>query len=111
MLPMHCHQREFDQKDFIGNRSAKSVEDVYSNKWFYRKDDGKLMFELATIHLVSGQTQFISGRHRISVLIQHMESIPIAFCQNAVSFANSLGLEIMDLSKSICLPSRPMKNF
>jgi hypothetical protein len=109
-VPVDKFLRNFDQNDFICNRNAKNVDDAYSSAWFYQ-GDGKLMFELATIHMVSGKTQFFSGRHRISVLIKHLDILPIAFSQNAISFASSMELKLMDLSTSIQLPSLPVKNY
>ncbi|MEL0583849.1 MAG: hypothetical protein AAES65_03050 [Candidatus Thiodiazotropha sp. (ex. Lucinoma kazani)] len=103
-----CH---FDQEDLINNRDAKNVVDAYSHEWFYSKVDENLMFELPTIHMVSDKTQFISGRHKTSVLLKHLDILPIAFYQNALPLANSLKLKPIDLSKSIELPSLPMRNY
>jgi len=110
-IPVILFKRCFDQHDFICNRVAKTVVDAYSNNWFYTNPDGRLMYELATVQIVSGKTQFISGRHRTSVLIKHIDPLPIALYKNALTFAGELNLEPIDLSKSIYLPSLQMRDY
>lgn len=110
-VPVGEFVRHFDQGDLIKNRDAKDMVDAYSNDWFYTTENEALMFELATIQLINGKTQFISGRHRISVLILHMNLLPIAFCQNAIVLAEQLKLELIDLSKPIELPLLSIRSF
>lgn len=110
-VPVADFVRHFDQNDLINNRNAKTVIDAYSTEWFYSKPDGTLHYELPTIHIVLGKTQFISGRHRTSVLLKHIDPMPMAFCQNALPLASELELEKMDLSKIIMLPSLPMRKY
>lgn len=71
----------FDQHDFNFYREVKSVTQGYLKDWFYTSPDGNKFFILPTVQFVNNKTQFISGRHRIAVLLEHLNELPFAFAQ------------------------------
>ncbi len=70
-------EKYFDQSDFAC-RKCIDVQDVYLSEWFHSSDHGERMFILPTVQFVNRKTQFINGRHRTAVLMQHLGLLPIA---------------------------------
>lgn len=97
-----------DQEDFIENREVAQTADVYSSAWFYKNDSGAMVFIPPIIHVMSGKTQFINGRHRTSVLLRHLSNIPIGFTESAEQFAISLNLQKIYPEIEIELPDLPI---
>lgn len=76
-VPVEVLRSKFDVVD-LDNRIVVNVTDGYLETWFEETNRGRA-FIPPTVHLVSGKTQFISGRHRTAVLERHLEVIPMAF--------------------------------
>ncbi|MBU2709383.1 hypothetical protein KCM76_25555 [Zooshikella marina] len=93
-----------DQEDFIGNRAQVNVVDGYLESWFYENSD-RIYFILPTITIVDGRTQFINGRHRLSVLLKTMVTLPVSFSESAQSYVHSYSLEQIDMSQKMELPN------
>ena len=71
----------FDLHDFNHYRNAKSVKQRFLKDWFYINPNGDKCLILPTVQFVNGNTQFISGRHRTAVLLEHLNELPFAFAQ------------------------------
>ncbi len=98
--------RGFDQSDFHC-RDVQDVQDAYSADWFCISGN-KTYFYLPTIHMVSGRTQFISGRHRTAVLLRHLQELPVAFETRFGKYAPShIAMRKLSLSQPILLPDLP----
>ena len=97
----------FDQRDFVYYREAKKVKQAYLTDWFFKNDQGNTCFKLPVVQFIYGATQFINGRHRIGVLIEHLSELPIAFAQS-MNGDNSQMLKVadrpLDIQKPIWLP-------
>jgi hypothetical protein len=104
-------RRHFDQHDFTENREAKRVIEAYSKNWFYTDSGGVKLFELPAVSVIDEKTQFISGRHRVSVLLNYLDFIPIAFASSAMNLASTLNLKTIDRKETIELPELPFENF
>lgn len=101
-------EREFDQEDFF-HRDQEQIERNYSKHWFYLDEKGRTCFLLPTVNLISGTTQFINGRHRFAVLMELLDTIPIASVSGgALDLAKTLGLEPVCIGTVIELPDLPV---
>jgi hypothetical protein len=78
LVPKEAFLELFDQPDFQC-RDRERVEAAYSEEWFTSAHGGVRGFLFPAVHFVAGRTQFISGRHRIAVLLPHLAELPIAF--------------------------------
>jgi len=70
--------RHFDQKDFMC-RDVEHVVDAYLEEWFHADSNGNRRFLIPPVSVRQKVTQFISGRHRIAVLLRHLDNVPLAF--------------------------------
>jgi hypothetical protein len=104
-------RKHFNQYDFIENRDAKTIIEAYSEKWFFTDSLGATVFELPAVSVIDGKTQFLSGRHRVSVLINYVEFLPIAFSPSAKNLARNLNFKAIDTTKTIELPELPFKKY
>lgn len=68
----------FDQRDFMC-RTNTQVVDAYLEDWFHDGPAGTRFFKIPPVSVIHGRTQFISGRHRTAVLLEHLERIPVSF--------------------------------
>lgn len=75
-VPRKSFLAEFDQEDFH-RREARNVTPAYLTDWFSPGDPPRFM--LPAVQFVGGQTQFISGRHRIAVLLPYLFELPMSF--------------------------------
>lgn len=103
----------FDQADF-SNRVVKDVTQAYLKEWFYTGDDGRLMFYIPIVSAISRRTDLIGSRHRLAVLLPHLEEIPFAFTLEHLStapldFLNAIPKRPLDVSDSIWLPDLPIR--
>jgi len=69
----------FDQEDFLCRDTIQVIQG-YLSDWFVCKYD-KQYFLLPTVQIIARKTQFISGRHRTAVLIDHLNELPFAFAK------------------------------
>ena len=102
----------FDQADFLC-REVRDVTDAYLSDWFWDKG-GVRHFLLPPISVISGSTQFISGRHRTAVLLRHLERIPLSFDFRFIAEADKRWLHsvtdcAVDLTADIDLPDLPIR--
>lgn len=96
----------FDQSDFRC-RHVQDVEPAYLSDWFHTSAN-KTYFRLPTVQLVSSGTQFISGRHRTTVLFRYMDEVPVAFeTRFGKSAPSNILMRPLDLEKTIVLPDLP----
>ena len=97
----------FDQHDFVFYRDIKSVTQGYLKDWFYTNPNGTKCFVLPTVSFVNDKTQFINGRHRTAVLLEHLNELPFAFAKpldgNMTPIFNIVDRRV-DLHESIQLP-------
>jgi hypothetical protein len=101
-------EREFDQRDFRC-RDSQEIDVNYSKHWIYEDSHGTLWFRVPTVHIVSGATQFINGRHRTAVLFGQIDRIPVAFAGGlAQDMASRLELEPVSMNGPIELPDLPI---
>jgi hypothetical protein len=110
-VPIQEFKKHFDQSDFHHNRKVLNVEDAYSEDWFCVGSNNEKLFELPTVCEIEGKTQFINGRHRVAVLIQHLDILPIVFTPSALELLGSLNLEQIKISEGIMLPELPVLKF
>ena len=99
---------QFDQADFM-NREIADVTPAYLMDWFYTGDDGKQMFYIPVVGAIGNRTDLISSRHRLAVLLPHMEELPFAFAFGHLTgearvFLNSIPKRPLDISTAIWLP-------
>jgi len=98
----------FDQSDFH-RRNAQEIDANYSKHWFRVDSHGTSWFKMPTVHVVSGATQFINGRHRTAVLFGQIDRIPVAFAEGlAQEMASRLGLEPVTMNEPFELPDLPI---
>ena len=71
----------FDQEDFA-LRAVRDVCPAYLSEWFCVDEHGLVRFRLSPVSAVGGKTQFVSGRHRLAVILPHLADLPIAFAFN-----------------------------
>ena len=103
-VPLDVFEQRFDQDDYLC-RDLKHVPDQYLSNWFHEEQDGRRFFILPTVYIISGRTEFISGRHRTAVLSRHLQELPIAFAEGlAQDFAASLGLCPIPMDQPFALP-------
>ena len=104
----------FDQADFLC-RDQVEVRTAYLQDWFISSGDGETGFLLPTVSIVNDRTQFISGRHRVAVLLPYLSELPIAFAVNHLGrsargvFA-AISKRPLDLSQPILLPDLPIES-
>jgi hypothetical protein len=110
-VPVNYFLEYFDQNDFNEYRDAKTVSNAYSEKWFYTDGNKEKVFELPTVCVIDENTQFISGRHRVAVLIKHLSVLPIAFAPSALDFVQRLNLKLIDRGATIELPELPIVKY
>ena len=110
-IPREAFLAHFDQEEFVGNRAVRDVTQAYRRDWF--KDGcGRLEFILPSVSYVKDKTQFINGRHRIAVLLQHMPELPIAlatyqFSPRQLCLRAAIPSRTLDLSMPFELPGLP----
>lgn len=103
---------QFDQSDFYC-RESKDVVAAYLTDWFEMSLDKIPRFNLPAVQYIGGKTQFISGRHRMAVLLPYMDELPIAFASlnhPSDEFLRRLILRPLDLNEPIELPDLPIKD-
>ena len=74
----------FDQHDFVFYRDVECVELAFRSDWFLRENT-RLKFILPVVSYAGDKTQFINGRHRVAVLLQVLQEIPIALASESLS--------------------------
>lgn len=104
----------FDQADFR-NREVQEVQPAYRSDWFYRSDDGRLGFYIPVVGAIDGRTDLIGTRHRLAVILPHMEEIPIAFATGHLSsterdFLASIPRRLLTVSEPFWIPDLPIVN-
>jgi hypothetical protein len=105
--------RHFDQDDFL-NREVRDVQDAYLNDWFNFFENGVIRFYIPVVGLVSGKTDLISSRHRLAVLLPHLEELPFAFATAHLNsddriFLASIPKRPLDLSATFWIPDFPIR--
>ena len=103
----------FDLLDFNENREVRDVKDFYLNDWFGFDKRDKAVFYVAPVRLkVNGKTEFLGGRHRTAVLLNHLDVIPLGFVRGSIpptygdaeKWAESLGFKKILENEILKLP-------
>jgi hypothetical protein len=103
----------FDQADF-SNRDVKDVIQAYLDDWFYWSDDGDRMFYLPVVGAIGRRTDLIGSRHRLAVLLPHLEELPFAFAfahltEESLAFLESIPKRPLDVTHRMWLPDLPFR--
>ena len=69
--------RYFDQENFL-NREVRDVQSAYLKDWFPASANGTIKFLIPVVSAIAAKTDLISSRHRLAVLLPHLEQLPIA---------------------------------
>jgi hypothetical protein len=104
----------FDQNDFF-DRDVLDVQDAYLNDWFNFFENGIVRFYIPVVGLLSGKTDLISSRHRLAVLLPHLEELPFAFAMahlgpNDLVFLASIPKRPLDPSEAFWIPDFPIQD-
>jgi hypothetical protein len=101
--------RYFDQDDF-NNRDIKDVQSAYLEEWFHEdKEVGITRFMIPVVGAIGENTDLISSRHRLAVLLPHLEELPIAFqtahlTPEARRFLESIPKRPLDETRTFWIP-------
>ena len=103
----------FDQEDFL-NRNVRDVQAAYLRDWFHTTSDGRIMFYIPVVGALNGKTDLIGSRHRLAVLLPHLELLPIAiatlqFQPDALRFLETIPKRLLDPSKQFWIPDLPIR--
>ena len=105
----------FDQIDFAF-RDVHDVHPAYLSDWFHVDEQGRLRFRLSPVGAVAGKTQFISGRHRMAVILPHLTDLPIAFAfhkylpKRERRLLESIPKRPLDMTVPLELPDFPIRD-
>ena len=110
----HVFYEWFNQADFR-NRKVSIVEKAYLKDWFGKTDDGKTMFYIPVVSAIRSRTDLVSSRHRLAVLLPHLDIVPFAFafgqlCGEAETFLRSIPKRPLDINVPIWLPDLPVRD-
>lgn len=102
----------FDQADFL-NRDVEDVTQAYLEDWFYYKDPECRMFYIPVVGAIGRRTDLIGSRHRLAVIIPHLEEIPFAFAlanlsTESLGFLNSIPKRPLEVTEQLWLPDLPI---
>lgn len=70
--------RFFDQNDFNENREVRDVIPAYLDAWFYIDETGNRKFYIPIVGAIGEKTDLIGTRHRLAVILPHLDQLPIA---------------------------------
>lgn len=103
----------FDQQDFLC-RDVEDVVDAYSENWFYADADGNRLFLIPPVSVRGKVTQFISGRHRTTVLLRHLDNVPLSLDSRFTNSEEedwiwSMATRPVDRGVQIELPDLPIR--
>ena len=68
----------FDQDDFNANREVRDVASAYLKAWFHVEDNGDHKFYIPIVGATDNKTDLIGTRHRLAVILLHVDPLPIA---------------------------------
>lgn len=98
--------RSFDQSDFLC-RNVMDVQDAYLRAWFHSAGSNTYFF-IPPVQIVSGKTQFLSGRHRTAVLLRHLDEVPVSFeTRFGKAVPSHISMRRLDMTKPMTLPDLP----
>lgn len=106
--------RYFDQADFQ-NRNVKDVQCAYLEEWFYEdRAEGVSRFIIPVVGAIGRKTDLISSRHRLAVLLPHLEELPIAFATAHLTvesreFLESIPKRDLDKRSTFWIPDFPKR--
>lgn len=97
----------FSQADF-NCREIQEVQQKYRSDWFHRLDNGNLGFYIPVVNAIDRRTDLIN-RHRLAVLLPHMDELPIAFTSFIISpvakeFLSSIPKRPLDVLEPFWIP-------
>lgn len=103
---------KFDQADFL-NRDILDVTQAYLEDWFCQNDNGHRMFYIPVVGAIGRRTDLISSRHRLAVILPHLEQVPFAFAfarlsAESLDFLNTIPKRQLEASEQIWLPDLPV---
>lgn len=104
--------RYFDQKDFL-DRDVDDVQSEYRSDWLHFFDDGTIGFYIPVVSAIRTRTDLIGTRHRLAVLLSHLEELPVAFAMGhlgdeARDYIDSIPKRALDLSEPFWIPDLPI---
>jgi hypothetical protein len=104
----------FDQNDFF-NRDVCDVQDAYLKGWFNFYENGVVRFYIPVVSLQPGKTDLVGTRHRLAVLLPHLEELPFAFATAHLDSADEILLASipkrpLDLSVAFWIPDFPIRD-
>ena len=107
--------RYFDQDDFLC-RDVHDVQNAYLKDWFSFHENGVVRFYIPVVGLLKGgRTDLISTRHRLAVLLPHLEELPFVFAtehfdsDDKIFFA-SIPKQPLDRSMTFWIPDFPIRD-
>jgi hypothetical protein len=98
-------------ENYLCREIQHSYTGAYLKDWFTEPVGAELPgLWLPTVHLSKGRIAFINGRHRTSVLLEHLDRLPMAMAEEDAS--DLLFLQVnqatIDLQDVIELPELPL---
>jgi hypothetical protein len=102
----------FDQADFL-DRDVQEVQAAYLNDWFHTTDEGICRFNIPVVSAVDGKTDLVGSRHRLAVLLPHLEELPIAVATAHLSleaerFLDRIPKRALDRTIPFWIPDLPV---
>ena len=102
----------FDQADFL-NREVAQVQSAYLKAWFYEDEGPTIRFYIPVVGAVGRRTDLIGTRHRVAVLLPHLEELPFAFASLTMSTEarhclDSIPKRPLDVRQSFWIPDLPV---
>ncbi len=113
--PIWIKRDDFLRLVHFQNYMCRDVQQIHPNAyltdWFRPSEHGGIsLFSLPSILLKDGRITFINGRHRTAVLVEHLESLPMAITNAGEDKAlfNSIRLSDLDLHTPVEIPDLPI---
>ncbi len=102
----------FDYHDFM-DRDIENVQAAYLREWFHTTADGKECFYIPVVSVAYGRTDLIGSRHRLAVLLPHLDELPIAIATafltpEAQRFLDAIPKRQLDQSQQFWIPDLPI---
>jgi hypothetical protein len=101
----------FDQPDFL-DRDIVEVEPAYLSAWFAATEEATPRFCIPVVSAVDGRTDFIGSRHRLAVLLPHLDELPIAvvtahLAPESQRFLDRIPRRVLDRAQPFWIPDFP----
>lgn len=102
----------FDQSDFL-NREVAHVQSAYLKAWFCEDEGPTIRFSIPVVSAIGRRTDLIGTRHRLAVLLPHMEELPFAFASPIMSkeareYLDGVPKRHLEINESFWIPDFPV---